>query len=160
MEPAFAVLVRALRQEGLTEQASRLEVLSVWARAVGPKIASRTTPHAFRRGCLWVQAATPTWQNELTFLREAIVAKVNAQLSQPRVTSLKVTSGTLPAEAPGEVARRLRQAQLSPTPREVERASRCATPIADAATRAAFTRLMATDLRHRLVGPETPRDRR
>lgn len=151
------MLVRALRQEGLTDQASRLEVLAVWADAVGPKIASRTSPRSFRRGCLVVQAATPTWQNELTFLRETIVAKVNAQLGQPRVTSLKVTSGTLTSEDNGDAVRRM---QLSPTPREVERASKCAVPIADPAVRAAFTRLMATDLRHRLLGAATQRDRR
>lgn len=148
-EAAFQVLLRALVQGGMGEQALRLRVLSVWDRAVGARIAARTQPRSYSHGCLWVQAASPTWQNELTFLRATIVHKINALLPKAYVKELRISCGALAPPAPSDAERK---AELAPAPKDVERASRLGAHIADPAVRSAFIRLMATDLRHRQVG--------
>jgi len=148
------VVSRALSVMGLGSQAWRLDIFRRWPEAVGPKIAARTQPQSFSRGVLLVRAASATWQNELMFLRKAIISRLNSLLDQPRVLDLKVISGHLPpAQKPAPKTRAL------PTEGAHQAASSCAVTIQDPAVRAAFAAFMAHTISHqeRLErGPKTP----
>lgn len=87
------LLVLALADAGLSEQARRLQIFQGWERVVGNRIAACTAPEMFRRGVLLVRAKSPTWQNELTFLKADIITKMNAFLGQDMVKDIKVVSG-------------------------------------------------------------------
>ena len=97
-------LTEAFRSLGLTDVARRLTIARAWRDAVGPQIAGRTEPDTFRRGTLIVKAASAAWQNELVFLREEIIAKVNKALGGDMVKELKIVTGRVhppvKAEAP------------------------------------------------------------
>ena len=86
-------LTKAFKDLGLTDVARRLTIARAWRDAVGPQIASRTEPDTFRRGTLIVKAASAAWQNELVFLREEIIAKVNKALGGEMVKELKIVTG-------------------------------------------------------------------
>ncbi len=86
LQEAFASL-------GLTDVARRMTISRAWRQAVGEQIANRTEPDTFRRGTLIVRAASAAWQNELVYLREGIIAKVNQALGGDMVKELKIVTG-------------------------------------------------------------------
>lgn len=147
-EPSGDVISRTLQAAGLGHQLWRLDIFRRWPEAVGPKIAARTHPQAFHRGVLLVRAASATWQNELMFLRKAIITRLNALLDQPRVLELKVISGHLPpAVAP------VREGPVRPCAQATTAAQVCATPILDPDVRDAFAAFMAQTLEHQRRNP-------
>ncbi|MEO0813182.1 MAG: DUF721 domain-containing protein, partial [Myxococcota bacterium] len=83
----------ALDRSGLTDQARRVRIAKVWREAVGAKLAERTAPESFNRGVLLVRAASAAWQNELTYLREELIGRINATLGTELVKDIKVLSG-------------------------------------------------------------------
>lgn len=147
-EAAIDVILRAFSKLGRPDQATYLEVKAVWPKAVGARIAARTVPMTVVAGRLVVQAASATWQQELMYLRQTIVDKVNALLSRPYIRELKVISGHVRASHRPHEAPKL---EVVPEPPDVARAAACASVIGDADVRAAFVTLMAKDLRHRRV---------
>lgn len=68
-------MAAALHRSGLTEQARRVRIALAWSEAVGETLAARTAPESLRRGVLLVRSVSPAWQNELTFLRETLIAR-------------------------------------------------------------------------------------
>jgi predicted nucleic acid-binding Zn ribbon protein len=90
-------LTEAFKALGLTDVARRLTIARAWNEAVGPQIASRTEPDTFRRGTLIVKASSAAWQNELVFLREEIITKVNKALGGDMVKELKIVTGRVHA---------------------------------------------------------------
>ena len=48
-----------------------------WHAAVGPRIAARTRVGRLVRGTLTIYAATPAWANELSFLADDIITRLN-----------------------------------------------------------------------------------
>lgn len=142
-EASGDVLSRTLQAAGLGHQLWRLDIFRRWPEAVGSKIAARTEPQTFSRGTLVVRAASATWQNELMFLRQSIIARLNALLDAPRVKELKVISGHLPAATPVQPVAPVRPSEGACTAAQV-----CATSIVDAGVREAFASFMAQTLEH------------
>lgn len=142
-EASADVVSRTLQAAGLGHQLWRLDIFRRWPEAVGSKIAARTQPQTFSRGTLVVRAASATWQNELMFLRQNIIARLNALLDAPRIKELKVISGHLPLPAPP-----VAKAPVRPSPMARSAADVCATTILDADVREAFAAFMAQTLEH------------
>ncbi len=134
-------ILAALAGVGLTDQARRLRIFTAWEKAVGPEIAGRTAPESFRRGTLLVRVASATWQNELTFLKAEIIAKLNAELGDAIVRDLKIVAGRV-------TPRRVETAPVElvkPTPEQRALADRTAEVIPDPEVRERFARMMALD---------------
>jgi hypothetical protein len=94
--PAAHGIFNVLKKLGLTDQARKMRISAAWAQAVGADIASRTEPQSFNRGVLVIKSASAAWQNELTFMKADIIAKVNDALEgRANVKELKVISGTI-----------------------------------------------------------------
>ena len=143
LEESSQVMYRALKQAGLSDHAQRLHIFQCWRDAVGPKISARTTPDMFRAGVLFVKVATPTWQQELSYLKIEIIAKLNKALGKSMIRELKVICGSRsPAQGKAQEAKRIPR----PAPRDYAAASAISTPIACPVLRAAFENLMAKDL--------------
>ena len=142
--PVIDALAGALQQLGLTDQARRLRISNAWADAVGDEIASSTRVHGFSRGVLTLKSATAAWQNELTFLKPQLIAKVNESLGRQIVRDIRVFGGRLPARSAPPPS------PPSPTAEDVAAAQSAALAIDDPDTREAFARLMAKDRAHHL----------
>ncbi len=136
LEGGAAIVLRALAQAGLTEQARRLRIVRHWDQAVGPQIAARTRVQSFCRGTLVVKAASTAWQQELMYLKDNIILQLNARLDRPNVKEIRIISGHLGPKA----AQPRPQRVLSPS--EQAAVDAAAAPIADAEARAAFARLL------------------
>ncbi len=137
-------MAATLGRLGLSEQAERLRIAQHWSAAVGPRIAERTVTHAFSRGVLTVKAASAAWQNELTFLKQDIIKRLNELLGERRVRELKVISGHL-----GSSTGRRGPPPARPTVDELSTASATAEAIGDPEVRAAFGGMMSHYLAHK-----------
>ncbi len=138
-------LQEAFQSLGLTDVARRLTIGRAWRQAVGEQIANRTEPDSFRRGVLIVKAASAAWQNELVFLREDIIAKVNAALGGEMVKELKVVTGRVTpltrSEKPAWV-------KAAPHRDDVAAAKAVTHAIKDDSVREAVERVVEKALRH------------
>ncbi len=152
-KPALAGVLGLLHKLGLTDQVRKLRISAAWAQAVGPEIAARTEPQSFRRGVLVVRSASAAWQNELTFLKAEIIAKVNEALGGKKaVTDLRVIAGQIsrhrapPPPPPWVTAR--------PTAEDLEVAADAAQAIDDPELRKQFERALLLDRRRRRLRTE------
>ncbi len=150
MEGAGGVVLRALAKLGLTDQMRRLNIAAAWPQAVGPHIAARTAVHSFSRGVLHVRAASPAWQNELSYLKADLLAKLNARLEKPCVRELRVRCGDL---APTPVKPPASSAVQPPSASQKAHARQVSAPIADPSARQAFERMLLTALGRPPTGP-------
>ncbi len=153
LEDATDIVLRALDQAGLSDQARRLRIARMWQQAVGSQIASRTLVQSFSRGILLVKAASPTWQNELIFFKEEIIGKLNALLTKGSVRDIRVLSGHIKPLANSRPAAD-KPARPTASAQHLAAAQSISAPIADEASRAAFERLL---VKHWLT--ERPSDR-
>lgn len=92
-EPVREVLIAALKGAGLTDQAQRLRIFCLWKEVVGEAVAARTSPHAFGRGILTIRVHSAAWQNELTYMKRDLIAKLNAAVGRGAVKDIKIISG-------------------------------------------------------------------
>lgn len=114
------------------QQMHAYSIWNFWRTEVGDLIARRAQPSRFRNGILFVTVATPSWMQELQFMKETIRGRLNARLGAELVRDIFFASGTIvapPSDAPP--ARALSGRALVSLP-----------PIADAALAAAFTRVV------------------
>jgi predicted nucleic acid-binding Zn ribbon protein len=66
-----------LRKKGYETPVKEQWVLQQWGKIVGEKIAENTHPARFENGCLFVESSNASWRNELTFLKQEIIKKIN-----------------------------------------------------------------------------------
>lgn len=69
----------------------------VWQQAVGEQIANNTAPANVRNGVLFVNVASSVWMQQLNFLRDQILEKLNARLSnKSQLKEIRFKIGVLP----------------------------------------------------------------
>jgi hypothetical protein len=113
----------------------------VWDAAVGKQIAGKARPVSFREGILTVAVVSAPWMQQLTFLKQGMIEKLNERLGTDLVHDIFLKAGLQEAKtsAPkpgGREARRL-------TSEEVERVATQTETIRDDELRAQFARLMS-----------------
>lgn len=79
----------------------------VWDEVVGEQVASAAQPEFIRDGKLFVTAKSSVWANELTFLKQGIIEKLNRRAGGNVVKEIIFKSGRFPSkkrESPDETA--------------------------------------------------------
>ncbi len=74
------VLDDLLEKRGLGTQIRRLGALDVWSGAVGERIAEVTAAKTVIASTLFVEVRNSAWLMELSFMKDALLERVNAQL--------------------------------------------------------------------------------
>ncbi len=69
-----------LEKRGLGTQLRRLGALDVWSGAVGERVAEVTEAKTVVASTLFVEVRSSAWLMELSFMREALLERVNAEL--------------------------------------------------------------------------------
>lgn len=82
------LLPALLEKLGLAKGLHDRRVLERWAEIVGPKIAGVTVAERIRDGKLWVSVSHPAWRNELVFMRQELIDKINGELGGGTVTDI------------------------------------------------------------------------
>ena len=91
------ILARALRKRHVPFRPEDRRLIETWSRAVGPQIASQSRPEYLRGEVLLVKVANSVWMQQLHFLKEEIIGKVNTCLGKTSVRDIRFVIGQLPA---------------------------------------------------------------
>jgi hypothetical protein len=107
---------------GVTRLVRERSIMTDWATIVGARVAARAWPTALRDGVLWVRVANSAWLQELTFLRDSMIAAIVGRTGQPplvRELRLHLPGRDEPLGGPGELgaARSLGHRPPLPPPR-------------------------------------------
>lgn len=65
----------------------------VWTRAVGPQIARQTEPIRIRNGVLSVKVTTSAWMQQLQFMKDDIIEKVNKAGPPQKINKIRFSIG-------------------------------------------------------------------
>jgi hypothetical protein len=80
----------------------------IWDDAVGAQIAAKARPVSFRDGMLTVAVANSPWMQQLTFLKQGIIGKLNELLGCDLVRDIFLKSGRVDAPPiPAKTGKRL-----------------------------------------------------
>lgn len=89
MEQLGFTLERTLKRLGIARGVRERMALVVWGEVVGPAAARNTRPVLVRGGQLLVQASSSTWAQELSLMRNHLVARLNARLGEEVVRDIR-----------------------------------------------------------------------
>ena len=123
------------------------EIWLVWESAVGSRIASHTSPAAFRDGTLTVAVDSAPWMQQLSFMKKELIAKVNEQLGEEMVQELYLKAGKVAAQVPAEKPWTVKHRELSAEERALIAEQTQA--VADPELRAVFESLIRKDRENR-----------
>ena len=74
------ILDDLLEKRGLGTQIRRVGALDVWSDAVGEKIAEVTAAKTVVASTLFVEVRSSAWLMELSFMKDGLLERVNAEL--------------------------------------------------------------------------------
>jgi predicted nucleic acid-binding Zn ribbon protein len=115
----------------------------VWDAAVGAQIAGKAHPVSFRDGILTVAVSSAPWMQQLTFLKQGMVEKLNELIGSDLVRDIYLKASQKEAVIPARQSPRNRSRQL--TPHELARIASQTATISDPELREAFARILARD---------------
>lgn len=72
----------------------------LWNEAVGEQIARNASPVLVRGDVLHVNVSSSVWVQQLQFLRDTMLEKINANLSGRKIKDIRFKIGPLPAAPP------------------------------------------------------------
>ncbi|MGH7829785.1 MAG: DUF721 domain-containing protein [Candidatus Binatia bacterium] len=73
-------------------------VWPIWNETVGSAIARNAQPERIRHGTLFVKVASPTWMQQLQYMKEMITEKLNERLGREVVKNIFFVVGKVEAE--------------------------------------------------------------
>ena len=140
METLGAVLDQSLKRFDLSQRLDEYGVWPIWNEVVGKTIARNAQPEKIRNGVLFIKVTSPVWMQQLQFMKEMIVDKINQRLDCTAVKNLffmvgHIDTGDLDSST---------EPQQSPAAEdvEIEMSEKFLESIGDPAIRAAFKKLL------------------
>ena len=88
LEKMGDILQKVLKKHRIPVQTADHGLRKTWLDAVGPKIAAYTRPDAIRRNVLFVKVANSVWMQQLHFLKQDILEKINRANAQNPVQNI------------------------------------------------------------------------
>ena len=140
MQRLGAVLDQSLKRFDLSQRLDEYGVWPIWNDVVGKTIARNAQPEKIRNGTLFVKVTSPVWMQQLQFMKEMIVDKINQRLDCAAVKNLFFMVGHIDPgnlEAPPDP-------QQAPTAEssEIEMSAEFLESISDPEIRSAFKKLL------------------
>ena len=130
MERLGEGIERELARSGSPDAVPLARITAAWPAAVGPVIARRAWPLRLSRdGTLHVATASATWANELTLLREDVLARLREHAGDDAPAALRCAVGPIPEPPPA--VRESSQEPVEAPPDVVSTASSVASVIED-----------------------------
>lgn len=89
------ILNATLRRLGLEKRIKECAILSFWDEAVGESIASHTRPIKVYDGRMTVLVESPSWTQELTFLKNRIMERLNKRMGKEVIKDIYFKIGEI-----------------------------------------------------------------
>ncbi|HPC85797.1 MAG TPA: DUF721 domain-containing protein [Smithellaceae bacterium] len=93
LQPVGEILSAVLKQRGLTGKLTENPVFKLWPKAVGTRIAQHTCPDGWRAGTLFVKTTSSVWVQQLHFMKEDILKKINDLAGRTAVREIRFAVG-------------------------------------------------------------------
>jgi hypothetical protein len=77
------------------EQREQFRVWDIWEEVVGPQIAGKTRPEALRNGVLVVSVTSSVWMQELSFMKQKILDRINQTLAPATIREIRFKLGDI-----------------------------------------------------------------
>ncbi len=91
-----AILDGVFKQLNRTpQQCEQLRVWDIWGEVVGPQIAGKTRPEALRNGVLVVSVTSSVWMQELSFMKQKILDRINQRLASGTIREIRFKLGDI-----------------------------------------------------------------
>ena len=148
LERLGAVLDQSLKRFELTARLDEYGVWPIWNEVVGKTIALNAQPEKIRNGTLFVKVTSPVWMQQLQFMKEMIVEKLNGRLKSEVVKTIFFMVGHI--DAPESESVEAMETQDNPTPRPID--EHFLQSIDDPAIREAFKKLLKSFARREPKG--------
>ncbi len=118
LEHLGAVLDQSLKRFDLTARLDEYGVWPIWNDIVGKTIANNAQPEKIRNGTLFVKVTSPVWMQQLQFMKEMIVEKLNERLNGEVVKTIFFMVGRI--DAPKSTTAETNAPSHNSPPRPVE----------------------------------------
>jgi len=104
ISPLGDALQGMLREHEIQEPLRPHIARAIWAEVVGPEIAAATIAETVRGGVVFVRVKSNVWANELTFLKQDILDRLNRRLGAKILTDIhfKTTGRALTTRSSGK----------------------------------------------------------
>ena len=107
------ILEKSLKRLDLSGRLGEYWVWPIWNETVGLTIARNAQPQKIRHGTLFVKVASPTWMQQLQYMKEIISEKLNQSLGAEVVKNVFFFVGKIDTEVPGSKAKDIYAPSLS-----------------------------------------------
>lgn len=77
----------------MTSKIEENNIRKLWPIAVGPQIASQTQPDSLRNGTLFVKTVSSVWVQQLHFMKEEILGKLNKLAGKSMIKEVRFILG-------------------------------------------------------------------
>ncbi len=104
MERLGTILDRTVKRLPLKRRLDDYALWAIWDDTVGPAVARNAQPEKIRNGTLFVRVRAPTWMQQLQYMKDVMVEKLNQRLEREAVTNIFFVVGEIRAETPPEGA--------------------------------------------------------
>lgn len=91
---------RILKRYRLGDEYTRQQALLLWPALVGENISRLTRPQRLHNGTLWIEVASHTLSHELTYMKDAYMAKLNAALEEDVIKDIRFVPGSFTPRKP------------------------------------------------------------
>ena len=82
------VISSTLQRLGHSKKIKQCEVVDVWPSIVGEQISKIATAERMEHGKLFVKVSRSTWRNELIFLKQELIERINKTMDQEIVQDI------------------------------------------------------------------------
>ena len=94
------ILSSVAKQLGLETRLVEVRIQQQWPALVGEPIGSHTWPVQIRFHKLYLLVENSVWLQQLTFLKPALLAKLNAEAGSELLTDIVLRVGDIPSQQP------------------------------------------------------------
>jgi hypothetical protein len=82
------ILDKSLKRLELSGRIEEYGIWPIWNETVGPVVARNAQPEKIRNGTLFVSVTSPTWMNELQYMKQMIAEKLNDRIGREVVKNI------------------------------------------------------------------------
>lgn len=86
-------LQKALKRKKIHIDIVDHQISNTWNKTVGPQISAQTDPFKFKNGTLFVHVSNPAWLQQLNFMKQEIMEKVNLAWEKEEITNIYFSIG-------------------------------------------------------------------
>jgi predicted nucleic acid-binding Zn ribbon protein len=148
LDSVAVVLDGLARRLGLESKLLESRLRRQWADIVGEQIAAHTRPDQIRFKKLLIHVRHSVWLHQLTFLKPALLGKINGAVGTPLVTDLVLRIGAVTDDAREPAASEADAVAIEPQARVTAEIEQYAQAVQDPSLREHLAAVMAQALAH------------